>query len=165
MKIQTKPNGEVIIGDKKPTKEKLIEMLEKQINELNDELDTKNLQNVALSNRLEYLQKEIEKKANNKEINEDNLIKDIKPKKSLPIWRRAVYDTFREGSFALGGVLIASGSWDLLLEFLNTGDFSVNSVYKFLLSILAVLAGYLQILAKDERKQAEKQTNTEILNQ
>jgi hypothetical protein len=156
MKIETKPTGEVIIGEK-PTKEKLIEMLEDQIIQLNDELDAKNLQNVGLADRLEYLQTELEKKANSKDINVENFKKEIK--KPLPFWKRAVFDTFREGSFAISGVLVASGSWDFILEFLNSGDFSFNGLYKLLLSILMALAGYLQAIAKAERKQAEKVKN------
>jgi hypothetical protein len=75
MKIETKQNGEVIIGEK-PNKDKLIEMLEAQIIQLNDELDAKNLQNVGLSNRLEYLQAELKKRANSKDINAENLKKE-----------------------------------------------------------------------------------------
>jgi hypothetical protein len=75
MKIETKQNGEVIIGEKL-NKDKLIEMLEAQIIQLNDELDAKNLQNVGLSDRLEYLQSELKKRANIKDINVENFKKE-----------------------------------------------------------------------------------------
>jgi len=71
MKIETKPDGEIIIGNK-PTKEKLIEKLEKEVGILNDLLDTKNLQNVALSGRLEYLTKELEKMVLSRDIIHDD---------------------------------------------------------------------------------------------
>lgn len=130
--------------------------------------------NIIIGNKppLEALTKELKARVETLEKVSLHLIDDVKPKninqknmnseiksQPLPFWKRAFFDTFREGTFAIAGVLLASGAWDLVVEFLNTGDFSINSLYKFLLSIIAVLAGYLQALAKAERKEAEKQNN------
>lgn len=76
--------------------------------------------------------------------------------KTLPHWKRSVYDTGREGAYALSGVFIATGGWELVQAFVADNDFSEQAIIRLLLGIGAGLAGYIQALMKEERKRLEK---------
>ena len=149
MKIETQPDGEIIIGNK-PTKEKLIEKLEKEVEILNDLLDTKNLQNVALSNRLEYLTKEIEKMANSKEINQENLTKDIG---ESWCWNKFVIGLSRFG--ITEGIIISSFLLVLtqLIQYLELLSIPENQSGYLVLSgfLITVLKSIQQILKENNK--------------
>jgi len=76
--------------------------------------------------------------------------------KPLPVYKRAIFDTFRDGSYALGGVLAATGSFELASEFIATGDLSQAAFQRLGVGILAAMFGYLQALQKERRKEEEK---------
>jgi hypothetical protein len=74
----------------------------------------------------------------------------------LPIYKRAVLDTLRDGSYALGGVLVATGAVELATEFIATGDLSQEAFTRLGLGLVSALLGYYQAIQKEERKKLEK---------
>jgi len=78
--------------------------------------------------------------------------------KTLPIYKRAMYDTARDGAYAIGGLLLASGSLDLVIVFLQSGEFSQSALRNLALGIIMACLGYLQALEKEKRKQNEQNT-------
>ena len=82
--------------------------------------------------------------------------KDVNKKASLPHWKRSIFDTGREGAYALAGVFVATGGWELVQAFVTDNDFSEQAIMRLLFGVGAGIAGYIQALMKEERKRLEK---------
>jgi hypothetical protein len=86
----------------------------------------------------------------------DDMIDQNPVAQPLPIYKRAVLDTLRDGSYALGGVLVATGAVELATEFIATGDLSQEAFTRLGLGLVSALLGYYQAIQKEERKKLEK---------
>ncbi len=89
----------------------------------------------------------------------NELEKEFKLKKPAgePIWKRQLWDFFRNGSYIVGGFFALNTVQTLALEFLNNGDFSNEAINTFGASLIALLAGYIQSQQKANRKAKEWQ--------
>jgi len=150
MKIQVKKDeNQTVIGDKIPDSV-IIQRLEYDKEVLLKELDTYNLINNELSDRLEYLTKELEKMANSKEINQENLTKDIG---ESWCWNKFVIGLSRFG--ITEGIIISSFLLVLtqLIQYLELLSIPENqSGYLVLSGFLITILKSIQQILKENTK-------------
>jgi hypothetical protein len=116
---------------------------EVKIAELKEEMKKQTTEITNKQTEIDELKEELKKQTNEKTDN------------SLPMYKRAFFDTFREGSFALAGWLVAIGGWDLIQEFIADGDFSAGAFNRVAAGLVAAIFGYIQSVQKAERKNKE----------
>jgi hypothetical protein len=73
----------------------------------------------------------------------------------LPLYQRSVYDSLRNGSYAIGAFVLANGGQEIVDNLLKN-EINQDSLLTAALGLSIIFVGYIQERMKEERKELEK---------